>query len=726
MATILLQLQRERECTDTELLSAFVQSCSQVAFAELVRRHGPMVMGVCRRIVPDCHVAEDAFQAAFLVLARRAASVKPTETLGGWLYATATRTSWKARAKYLRLRSREQNVDPFPERAISDAIHDDTAKILDEELSALPERWRVPLLLCDLQGMPQRQVAGQLGIAVSSLAGRLGTARKRLADKLTARGVTLSGFTLTAAIAPQTSQQLAAAAAILAAGGVPVGIATTSALQLSEGIMPMLFATKMKVTVVVLVATAMITLGFGSTILPILVAAGDPPAAAVKPAIGPNLSDEDFLKRMCLDLRGTPATTAELGYFLADKDGNKRKKVVEWLTNPRPDRVSFLPHQHGAELKKDSAKKPESGEYRIQPPDVIRYTISAKNPVTKTRVPETIKLSGDWPIRVDGTMYLEEWGNPKVGGMTIPEAEKAIVESFKERGLMDVSVRLESQESPLDGYFTIRKIGLNEQNHLGNYLAKNVTVIDAIGLVSKSGSKLDDISSVYIERREKIGETCLVLPVDWVGITRHGETRTNYQMRGGDILHIRCKIEPLFIKLYHQHEYSGYNCNDCHSGFAKSASFQELHTPNIDISRILDERFLQSICQEARGSAATRIEEEYFIADRDPARRAKFVEFLLLDPAIFKKVGPGWRETVLRKPGESVTGQIKQPALLDQILDGKRSPEAVADLVFVSCVGRLPTESERALTLAQVAKSTDPKKAWREVQTTLLQTLIAK
>jgi RNA polymerase sigma factor (sigma-70 family) len=161
---------------DGELLGAFVAERDADAFAVLVRRHGPMVLGVCRRVVGDIHAADDAFQAVFLVLARRAAAVRPRGQVGNWLYGVAYRTAMKARAVLARRRSREKQVDAMPEPP-APATTDpwtDLHPIIDEELARLPDKLRLPVVLCDLEGRPQRAVAKHLGIAPATLAARLG------------------------------------------------------------------------------------------------------------------------------------------------------------------------------------------------------------------------------------------------------------------------------------------------------------------------------------------------------------------------------------------------------------------------------------------------------------------------------------------------------------------------------------------------------------------------
>src|SRR5262245_20382395 len=162
--------------TDGELLGAFVNERDADAFAELVRRHRPMVLGVCRRVVNEHATADDAFQAVFLVLARRAASVRPREQVGNWLYGVAYRTALKARMVLARRRSREKQVDTMPEPTApssSPVVWTDLQPVIDEELARLPDKLRLPVVLCDLEGRPQREVAKHLNVPPATLATRL-------------------------------------------------------------------------------------------------------------------------------------------------------------------------------------------------------------------------------------------------------------------------------------------------------------------------------------------------------------------------------------------------------------------------------------------------------------------------------------------------------------------------------------------------------------------------
>ena len=166
--------------SDEQLLGRFVERQEGAVFEAIVRRHGPMVWGVCRRVLRDYHDAEDAFQATFLVLARRASAVMPREKLGNWLYGVAYQTAMKARVMRAKRRMREGQVSDMPE-PMPDDLRDAVAESIDRELSRLPEKYRIPVVLCDLEGRAHKEVANQLGWPVGTVSSRLSRARARLA-----------------------------------------------------------------------------------------------------------------------------------------------------------------------------------------------------------------------------------------------------------------------------------------------------------------------------------------------------------------------------------------------------------------------------------------------------------------------------------------------------------------------------------------------------------------
>lgn len=325
---------RELPQTDAQLLGIFVRHRDPAAFEALVRRHGPMVHGVCRRVVGHAPDADDAFQAAFVVLARRAAAVRPREKLADFLFGVAYRTALKAKARLARRRTREKQVDAMPDVAARPTdTWDDLQPVIDQELAALPDALRLPVLLCDLEGRTQREAAAHLKLPPATLATRLASARRKLAERLSARGITLAGgalaavLTANAAKAVPTALAERASGSALAAVGLGSGVVPANVLELSDGVLRMIATSKLKLVTAVLAAVGLLAGGSVG-----MVRAADPPAA--KARIGPTLDDKQFLTRSCETLRGSPPTPAEMAYFLADQDAGKRKKVVGWLTEP--------------------------------------------------------------------------------------------------------------------------------------------------------------------------------------------------------------------------------------------------------------------------------------------------------------------------------------------------------------------------------------------------------
>jgi RNA polymerase sigma factor (sigma-70 family) len=194
--------------TDGELLERFLAQRDEAAFELLVRRHGSMVLGVCRRVLPNAHDAEDAFQATFLVLVRRA-SVVPRHMVGGWLHEVACRTAWAARRLLVRRRAIGQQVSKLPHPTVPpDEPREDLRLVLDQELSQLPDKYRLPLILCDLEGRARRDVARQLRLPDGTLSNRLTAARQRLARQLARRGLTLSSGAVAPLLVPEALAHL--------------------------------------------------------------------------------------------------------------------------------------------------------------------------------------------------------------------------------------------------------------------------------------------------------------------------------------------------------------------------------------------------------------------------------------------------------------------------------------------------------------------------------------
>ncbi len=189
------------QATDRELIERFVLDRSEGAFADLLARHAPMVLAVCRRHLRDPHAADDAFQAAFLVLARKAGKVRGHESIGGWLFEVATRVAKKAAVQDARRNTREgvpADSAPEPAAAAPPPPSDLTAlqHALDEELQRLPEKLRTPLVLCHLEGLSQDEIARHLGVTDGQLRGRLYRAKEKLRERLVRRGFSLTAILL--------------------------------------------------------------------------------------------------------------------------------------------------------------------------------------------------------------------------------------------------------------------------------------------------------------------------------------------------------------------------------------------------------------------------------------------------------------------------------------------------------------------------------------------------
>ena len=264
---------------DRQLVRSYSEQYEEGVFAAIVDRHGPMVMGVCRRLLGDAHSAEDAFQATFFTLAHNAASIRRPESLASWLHGVA----WRVARRLLASRTPNQGAIPaesLPDLApgpATQASWREIAAVLDEEVQRLPEKYRLPLVLCHLEGMSQAEAARTLDWPVRSLSSRLERGAERLRQRLSQRGVTLSAAALTAALGenaraavlPVLSMITIRTARLLSLGQAEAARQlSASAVGLAEGVWHAMWLSKMKmagaVALVLLLTAGALGLGLGS------------------------------------------------------------------------------------------------------------------------------------------------------------------------------------------------------------------------------------------------------------------------------------------------------------------------------------------------------------------------------------------------------------------------------------------------------------------------------
>jgi RNA polymerase sigma factor (sigma-70 family) len=322
----LVDVRGTEDFTDGQLLERFAARRDGPAFEALLRRHGPLVLDVCRRVLGNIHDAEDAFQATFLVLAHKARSIRKRDSVGSWLYGVAYRLAVRARARAARRRSRERHLthgwvaghaerwegsepraatanrqerfaetDPMQTDPVVEVSSREACELLDDELCRLPEKYRAPLVLCYLEGRTNAEAAVQLGWAEGTLKSRILRGRELLRVRLSRRGVALSGAALatlltahqaTATVPPVLLSATAQAALCFTAGHAAAGTVSAEAVALTKGLLKFMILGKLKAIVVVSLTLGL--LGMGATSLVHQTAA----AHAARPPDQPAAQDE--------------------------------------------------------------------------------------------------------------------------------------------------------------------------------------------------------------------------------------------------------------------------------------------------------------------------------------------------------------------------------------------------------------------------------------------------
>jgi RNA polymerase sigma factor (sigma-70 family) len=279
--------------SDAQLLERFLASgaAAGAAFDALMARHGPMVLGVCRRILRDPHAADDTFQATFLMLVRRAGAIRRRESLGPWLHGVARRVALRAKADATVRREREARAAIDPATAVAETEADDLGPALHAEIDRLPEKYRAPIVLCYLQGRTIGEAARQLGWPPGTVGGRLARARDRLRDRLVRRGLVAPPAWVaasapdpasTAAVPRALARSTHEAAIQLAAGRAATAVVPAAVANLlGETLRTMAWTRLMTAAGICSVLAA---LAIGAAGMSLTVGAFVPPSAPLQPA----------------------------------------------------------------------------------------------------------------------------------------------------------------------------------------------------------------------------------------------------------------------------------------------------------------------------------------------------------------------------------------------------------------------------------------------------------
>jgi RNA polymerase sigma factor (sigma-70 family) len=323
---------------DRALLERFARQRDGEAFAALVRRHGPMVLAVCRRLLRHSHDAADAFQAVFLLLVRRAGSLRRPEQLGPWLHGVARRVALKARALGPRRRE-EPLAEPPPVSDRDDLVWRDLRPVLDDAIRSLPAKYRAPVVLCYLEGMTHAEAARHLGCPPGTLATRLSRARDQLRARLVRRGVTLSAGALAAALAGRAEASVSPALVSSVLRGLVCPSAIPSHVTvLTEGVCQAMLMEKLRFVVMALVAVV----ALGALALGYRSSAGEPPvteppAPPTVPMQAPAADKEPMTSTVRTKNFEVTAPTALVARLIADAaERHRKEQAVLWLGEELP------------------------------------------------------------------------------------------------------------------------------------------------------------------------------------------------------------------------------------------------------------------------------------------------------------------------------------------------------------------------------------------------------
>jgi RNA polymerase sigma factor (sigma-70 family) len=405
--------------TDGQLLGHYLNQRDETAFAALVRR--------------------DAFQAAFVVLARKGHRLGQQHTIGGWLHGVAYRVALNVRRQGAKRRAKEQQVEEMPHPLVPpEEDQRELLAVLDRELARLPEKYRQPVVLCELEGRSRKEAARQLGLAEGTLSSRLATARKKLAKRLAGRGAVVTGASLTALFASGARAAVVPGPLVLSTVRAAGGFVSASVVALAEGVMKAMFLAKIKGAAFVLLAAAF--LGAGGVTLTYAAADGGQPLKTPAPTAAAK-TDRDDLEALRLEVEalraGLQATRERLKELQAEVRALKTAAPAAdpgaglppdpFLTPAAPGAGLRLPPQLTPPIPTPSAA-PTATE--ASPPPNLPVPEPAPAPPKTETVPGAAGALPE-PRKPVGAAFVDADGDGRITAIHVPltEAEERVREA---------------------------------------------------------------------------------------------------------------------------------------------------------------------------------------------------------------------------------------------------------------------------------------------------------
>jgi len=691
-----LALRETDALTDGQLLDSFISQHDEAAFAALVRRHGPMVWGVCRRVAGHTQDAEDAFQASFLVLARRAQVVRPRALVGHWLYGVAHRTALKARAVAARRRERERQVAEMPTTEMQMPAPVDWLPLLDRELERLPEKYRVPIVLCDLEGRTRREVARQLKLPDGTLSNRLATGRRMLGRRLARHGVALSAGALTSALLADANADVPPrllAAAIRFAAENSGGAVSGSVIALSEGVIKTMLLKRLKISAIAVMLLGILGLGLGASVLSESQAETPP-----KPAAGKPKTDLERIQGAWVQLAvawdGTLSTPEEVkqegkrwifhgNRFLATRasePGSVTEVSFKLDTDASPKQLDYTIESCEAKghkvaciyrlddefliVRDDQGAKKRPKALRGEPGASDRLVIfgregtNAKGPDEEFLKRICKEFRGDAPTAIEGRYFKGDADGGK----------RAKVLSWILGGV---------PHDPVVGYFGQTYLMSN------NLLATQYLNVPSTLHGTFPYGFRDLTGSITGTLNYNVANPLGLQGTQWQGLEGFNSTLF---------------VAPVYTQL---------------------APYQ---FASVVTASSQDARLIKQLSRDLLGTAPTAVETNYFVADKDPKKREKLIDLLVKSDVYARRVAEHMNSSAAGNDGKG--DRLGQ--LLDRLLADNKPDPQILEAITLAALARYPTETEKALSAVQVAKQPDRRAAWESILAALMQTTEAQ